>query len=199
MDVSKKYGMEYRLVHSVTKGHPWYGDWGYEFGSGSYALTEEAYSHAVDALSKLPLSHVTFHGRGARTRLQSVIAYYQSLSVAELVTVKDLFSFLLNLVRQARKLRSSMEPEFATSNVLCPWTRDDVESVQRAMIKVLMAAGGDVSWVTRRALKGALWSRTTSLELLDYCLKHFGGKLVDGMVVRVRYKPSSSDVEYRYI
>lgn len=198
MDVSKKYGMEYRLVHSVTEGHSWYGEWGYDFGSGSYALTQDAYSDAVDTLSSLPLSPVILHGRGPRTRLQSVIAFYQSLSITELITIKDLFSFLLNLIRETRKLKSSTKPEFSTCNVLCPWTRDDVESVQRAMIKVLMAAGGEVSWVTRRALKGALWSRITSLELLDYCLKHFGGMLaVDGMVVRVRYEPTSNDVEYR--
>ncbi|KAG9132704.1 hypothetical protein Leryth_020913 [Lithospermum erythrorhizon] len=35
MDVSKKYGLEYRLLHAVVKGHSWYGDWGYEFGTGS--------------------------------------------------------------------------------------------------------------------------------------------------------------------
>ncbi|KAJ1417282.1 Zinc finger, FYVE/PHD-type [Sesbania bispinosa] len=30
------------------KGHPWYGDWGYQFGSGSYGLTQEAYKTTVE-------------------------------------------------------------------------------------------------------------------------------------------------------
>ncbi|KAK1348655.1 hypothetical protein POM88_054955 [Heracleum sosnowskyi] len=34
MDVSKKYGLEFCLIHAITKGHSWYGDWGYEFGAG---------------------------------------------------------------------------------------------------------------------------------------------------------------------
>lgn len=189
MDVSKKHGMEYRLLHSITKGHSWYGEWGYDFGAGSYALTQEAYRHAIDTLSSLPLSPFLFHGRGPRTRLLSVIGFYQSLSVAELVTIKDLFLFLLNLIRK--------KPECATSDVLCPWTIDDVEHVQQAMIKVLTAAAGEAGWVSRRALKGSMW-RAASVELIDYCLKHLGGKLaVNGMVVRARCNPNYSDVEYR--
>ncbi|KAM1026297.1 hypothetical protein ACFX2I_039192 [Malus domestica] len=55
MDVSKKYGLEYRLLHSIIKGHPWYGDWGYEFVAGSFALTRDAYKLAVSA----PLHYTT--------------------------------------------------------------------------------------------------------------------------------------------
>lgn len=192
MDVSKKYGMEYRLLHSITKGHSWYGEWGYDFGAGSYALTQEAYRQAIDTLSSFYLSPVLFSGRGPRTRLQSVIAFYQSLSVDELVTIKDLFLFLLNLIRETRK-----KPECATSDVLCLWTIDEVERVQQAMIKVLTAAAGKAGWVSRRALKGSVW-RAASVELLDYCLKHLAGKVaINGMVVRARCNPYSSDVEYR--
>lgn len=35
IDVSKKYGMEYCLIRSITMGHPWYGECGYQFGFGS--------------------------------------------------------------------------------------------------------------------------------------------------------------------
>jgi len=56
MDVSKKHGLEYRLLHAITEGHPWYGVWGYEFGAGSFALTFDAYKMAVETLSSLPLS-----------------------------------------------------------------------------------------------------------------------------------------------
>uniref|UniRef100_A0A803QS08 Uncharacterized protein n=1 Tax=Cannabis sativa TaxID=3483 RepID=A0A803QS08_CANSA len=36
--------------------HPWYGDWGYEFGAGSFALSLDAYKASVESLSSLPLS-----------------------------------------------------------------------------------------------------------------------------------------------
>ncbi|XP_023904626.2 PHD finger protein At1g33420 [Quercus suber] len=200
MDVSKKYGMEYRLLHSITKGHSWYGEWGYKFGAGSYALTQEAYQKAVDTISSMPLSPFLFPGRGPRTRVQAVIAFYQSLSDTEFETIKDLFSFLLSMIHKACKPlvpTASKMPELSTSNILCAWTRNDVECVQQAMMKVLLAAAGEASWVTRRALKGAM-CKTASRELLDYSLKHLGGKVAaNGLVVRSWYNPISSAVEFR--
>ncbi|KAF5457037.1 hypothetical protein F2P56_021175 [Juglans regia] len=200
MDVSKKYGMEYRVLHAITKGHPWYGEWGYKFGAGSYALTEEAYQKAVDTISCMPLSSFLFQGRGARTHLQAIIAFYQSLSDTPLQTVKDLFSFLLSLIHKVRKQlkpSTSEKPEFSTSNVLVAWTSNDVVRVQEAIIKVLLAAAGEANWVTSRALKGAM-CKSASPGLLDYCLKHLGGKLAaNGMVVLSRYNPISSAVEFR--
>uniref|UniRef100_A0A6N2M4I3 Zinc finger PHD-type domain-containing protein n=1 Tax=Salix viminalis TaxID=40686 RepID=A0A6N2M4I3_SALVM len=69
MDVSKKYGLEYRLLHAITKGHSWYGDWGYEFGAGSFGLTVHAYKSAVEALYNLPLSIFLSEGQKLQTRL----------------------------------------------------------------------------------------------------------------------------------
>ncbi|KAB8933552.1 hypothetical protein FH972_026839 [Carpinus fangiana] len=207
MDVSKKHGMEYRLLRAVTKGQSWYSEWGYLFGAGSYALTREAYQEAVDRLSAIPLSSFLFHGRGPRTHLQAVIAFYQSLSKTQLQTIRDLFSFLLRLMHRARNPLdktpgcASMEVEFSTSKELCAWTRDDVECVQKAMMKVLLAAAaaaaGEPCWVTKRAIKGAM-CKSASPELLDYCLEHLrGGLAADGMVVCSRYNPISSAVEFR--
>lgn len=69
--------------------------------------------------------------------------------------------------------------------------------MQQSMVKVIRAALSGGGWVTRRALKGAL-CKAASPELLDYCLKHLGGKVADdGLVVRSRCNPSSCLVEYR--
>lgn len=201
MDVSRKYGMEYRLLHAITKGHSWYGNWGYEFGSGSYALTLDAYKKAVDKLSSVPLTPLLYHGRRPRTHLQALVTFYRSLSASELPTLKDLFTFLLNLIHGSnRAIPSKVAPkalESSTSNILCAWTRDDVEHVQQTMIKLLIAASSKANWVTRYALKGAM-CKTACPELLDYCLKHLGGKLAaNGMVVRARWDPNSCDIEFR--
>ncbi|GLT74641.1 hypothetical protein SLA2020_464280 [Shorea laevis] len=199
MDVSKKYGMEYRLLHAITKGSSWYANWGYEFGFGSYGLTVDAYKRAEHTLSSMPLSPLLYQGRKPQTRLQKIITFYQALSGSELLTLKDLFSFLLRLINESHKkliTKASKKSNPSPSNVLCAWTRDDVEHVQQAMIKVLMAANQS-SWVTRRTLKGVM-CKTASLELLDYCLKHLGGKLAaNGMVVEAQCNPTSSDFEFR--
>ncbi|KAL5538969.1 hypothetical protein UlMin_043307 [Ulmus minor] len=190
MDVSKKYGLEYRLLHAVSKGHSWYGDWGYHFGAGCYALTQDAYRKAVDTLSAFPLSPFLFHSRQPPTRLHAVISFYQSLSNTEFATFKDLFSCLLSLLR---RMRSSDHPHSLASNILCAWTRNDVECLQQAMIKLLLASA---AWVSRRALEGAM-CKAASSELLDYSLKHLGGKASVNGFVRSRFNPSSTVVEYR--
>ncbi|KAE8699098.1 PHD finger protein [Hibiscus syriacus] len=198
MDVSKKYGIEYRLLHAITRGHSWYGNWGYEFGSGSYALTREAYKKAVNDLSNMPLSTLLFQRNKSRMRLQNIIAFYQSLSCSELSTFKELFSFLSRLMTESQKtLMPKTSKMLESSNILCAWTRNDVERLQQGMIKVLMAAAAGSNWVTRRALKGAL-CKSASPELLDYCLKHLSGKLaVNGKVVEARCNRNSSDIEFR--
>ncbi|KAF2308777.1 hypothetical protein GH714_017728 [Hevea brasiliensis] len=200
MDVSRKYEMEYRLLHAITKGHSWYGNWGYEFQSGSYALTPDSYQKAVETLSNMPLVPLLFQRRRPRTRLQAVIGFYQSLSDSELLTLKDLCSFLLRLIHESNEpVLPKTTPKnlgSSTSNILCAWTRHDVECVQEAMMKVL-AASGENNWVSRRALKGVMYKRA-SPELLDYSLKHFAGKLAaDSMVVQVQCNLNSCDAEYR--
>ncbi|OVA19134.1 zinc finger protein [Macleaya cordata] len=197
MDVSKKYGLEYRLLHAITNGHPWYGDWGYEFGAGSFALTLDAYKKAVDNLSEIPLS-LFFTEREPRTRLQNVISFYQSLSEFELLTMSDLFRFLMRLIRNSNDPSSPVNTckrPGSGSWALCSWTKDDIERVEQAMIKVLRAVGGD-RWVSWRSLKGALY-RMASSELLDHCLKDLGGKLVTDGMVYSRCNPDTDALEYR--
>lgn len=202
MDVSKKYGLEFRLLHAITKGHPWYGDWGYEFGAGSFALTIDAYNMAVETLSNLPLSIFFSQGRKPRTRLQDLIAFYQSLSEHELVNIRDLFCFLMTLIHDAHK--SPMRVDDATckkrrlcdSKVLSAWTTSDIVRVEEAMFKVLRAITGS-NWVSWRALRGAV-CRAGPPELLDYCLKELKGKqAADEMVVNARCTSDSGAMEYR--
>lgn len=203
MDLSKKFGLDYRLLHAITKGRSWYGNWGYEFGTGCYGLTKEAYNKAVDTLSNMPLSVFSFQGRGPRNRVQTVISLYQSFAEMELLTIKDLFSFMLKLVckfRNPRSAKSSQHEITGPYNILCAWTRNEVEDVQQALIKVLLASSAckETKWVTRQTLKGAICRRVGSPELVDYSLKHLPGKsAANGMVVCSRCNPKSCAVEFR--
>ncbi|WCJ29027.1 PHD finger protein At1g33420 [Euphorbia peplus] len=200
MDVSRKYGIDYRLLHAITKGHSWYGDWGYKFARGSYGISSDSYTKAVETLSNLQLTPLLFHRRRPRSRLQAVISFYQSLSDSELVTLKDLCCFLLRLIQESNGslvLKSKPKNFGSISNVLCAWTRHDVEYVQQAMIKVLETVPEKNNWVSRHALKGVLHKRG-SPELLDYCLKYLGGKVaVNSTVIQVRCNPNSNDAEFR--
>ncbi|CAO2827420.1 unnamed protein product [Amaranthus hypochondriacus] len=201
MDVSKKYGLEYRLIHAITKGHPWYGNWGYEFGFGSFALTQDAYIEAVETLSSTPLSCFISQGRKPRTHIQDLIFFYQSLSERELVNVRDLFNFIMSLLHDVQKPSVVSEDTFkrrrsCAPGILCAWTAIDIKRVEVAMIKVLRAVTGS-NWVSWRTLRGAV-CKTGPPELLDYCLKELGGKRSsDGMTVHARCNPDTGALEYR--
>lgn len=202
MDVSKKYGLEYRLIHAITKGHPWYGDWGYQFGTGSYGLTHEAYKSAVECLSNLPLSIFLSEGQRPDSRLQDTISYYQSLSETGLVNIRDLFCFLIGLIHDARMTVSRADDVTCkkrrcnAAGVSCFSSMSDIERVEGAMLRVLRAVSGS-NWVSWRTLKGAV-CKVASPELLDYCLGELGGKAIfGGMVVNTRCNPVTGAFEYR--
>ncbi|KAK9167817.1 hypothetical protein Scep_003008 [Stephania cephalantha] len=195
MDISKKYGLDYRILHAVTNGHPWYGDWGFEFGAGSFALTLDAYKQAIDTLSNMQLSHF-FEARGPRTKLQDVINFYQSLSEYKLSTLKDLFVFLMKLIPEAHKSSNfGIRKLDSGSLAICPWTRNDIERVEQSIIKVLLAVGSSC-WVSWRALKGTL-HKVASAELIDHCLRELGGKSVPSGTVISRCNASTNSMEYR--
>uniref|UniRef100_A0A0D3EWX9 Zinc finger PHD-type domain-containing protein n=1 Tax=Oryza barthii TaxID=65489 RepID=A0A0D3EWX9_9ORYZ len=202
MDISKKHGMEYRLLHAITSGHPWYGEWGYKFGAGSFALTSDTYQEAVNTLSGIQLALYFSHRQPIRTPLQNTIALYWALSDRQLVTVRDLFRFIMHLLHQARKKNETSKPttdehKEVASNVLCKWTKEDIDRAETAMLKVLRVVQPG-QWVSWRALRGAASKAVDSQELLDYSLRGLGGKLMDdGHFIAVRCNAETSAIEYR--
>ncbi|XP_050916176.1 PHD finger protein At1g33420 isoform X2 [Lathyrus oleraceus] len=202
MDVSKKYGLEYRLIHSITRGHPWYGEWGYQFGSGSYGLTQEAYRTAVESVSDLPLSIFLSQGQKPHSCMQGIISHYQSLSEHQLVNIRDLFCLLMGFIRDSIKTSLTVESItgkkrcFNATGVSCSWGESDTVRVEEAILRVLRAVSRS-NWVSWRALRGSVY-KVASAELLDYCLGELGGKVVLGsMVVNTRCNPETGAFECR--
>lgn len=200
MDISKKHGMDYRLLHAITSGHPWYGEWGYKFGAGSFAHTSDSYQEAVDVLSGIHLALYFSHRNPIRTPLQNTIALYWALSDRQLVTVRDLFRFIMHLLHQARKDAEMSKPVMdgeVESSVLCMWNKEDVDRAEAAMLKILRAVQSG-RWVSWRALRGAASKAVDSQELLDYSLRGLRGKLMnDGHFIAVRCNAETSAIEYR--
>ncbi|KAK2421370.1 RING/FYVE/PHD zinc finger superfamily protein [Trifolium repens] len=202
MDVSKKYGLEYRLIHSITRGHSWYGEWGYQFGSGSYGLTQEAYKIAVESLSNLPLSIFLSQDQKPHSCVQSIISHYQSLSENQLVNIRDLFCLLMSFIHDVAKTSlkvgsiTGKKRSFDATGLSCSWEENDVIRVEEAILKVLCAVSRS-NWVSWRALRGSVY-KVASAELLDYCLGELGGKVVLGsMVVNTRSNPETGTFEFR--
>jgi hypothetical protein len=155
IDISKKHSMEYRLLHAVIHGHPWYGNWGYQFGSGSFGLTFEAYKEALESLSAEPLSLFFSNSRLPRSKLQDTIAFYQFLSVKPLVTIRDLFNFISNLLKwHSRESKAKTPVEKQVCFEPCKWSAEVVNSSFDTILKVLKATNSQ-QWVSWLTLKGA--------------------------------------------
>ncbi|KAJ4964410.1 hypothetical protein NE237_024349 [Protea cynaroides] len=67
VSVSKKYELECHLLHAITNDLPWYGNWGFKFGAGSFALTVDAYHKAIDTLSNMVVTLFLYQAQKFRT------------------------------------------------------------------------------------------------------------------------------------
>jgi hypothetical protein len=161
----------------------------------------ETYRTAVDMLSSIHLALYFSNRSPIRTPLQNTIALYWALSDRQLVTLRDLFRFIIHLLHQTQKMSkpSTYKRMDLTSNVLCVWTKDDLDRAEAAMLKVLRVVQTG-QWVSWRALRGAASKAVDSQELLDYSLRELGGKqLDDGHFVAVRCNAETSAIEYRSV
>ncbi|KAK1310935.1 PHD finger protein [Acorus calamus] len=204
MDVSKKFGMDYKLLYCMSKGHPWYGNWGYQFGAGSFMVTAEFHRAAVHTLANIPLDLLFSANRGTRMPLQDTIDFYRFISDHPLLVVRDLFSFLLSLLNKkgdsAHKTGKYVLPimEFPTK-LLCMWPWEDIERAEKAIICVLRAIG-ESRWVSWHLLRGTAFHAASGLiDLLNHCLKGLIWKLIDGgsMVINSRCNLETNTVEFR--
>ncbi|KAF0897215.1 hypothetical protein E2562_034525 [Oryza meyeriana var. granulata] len=201
MDVSKKYGVDYRSLHAVATGCSWYGLWGFKLSSGSFGITPEAYSKAIDSLSSVPLSNFFPHSRSPRNQLQNTIAFYQSLSRCPLTTIHELFLYIMGLatsnsvqhrVQPTHKKKVAYDAHYQEEK----WPEEELQRATDIALKILRAAD---RWVATRTLKAVTSHPIGSPQLVDYCIKTLGGTRTDGMVVAVRCNSEMNTVEYRLV
>ncbi|XP_022766322.1 PHD finger protein MALE MEIOCYTE DEATH 1 [Durio zibethinus] len=116
-DVSKKHGMDLRLLHGVAYGHTWFGRWGYKFCRGSYGVLEQNYDRAIEILSSHELDKTIqdFSDRDQCRRIKCMVQHYRDLSESQLVTIRDLFKFMLTI-----KSRSTLQKKLATATTAPP-------------------------------------------------------------------------------
>lgn len=89
--------MKLRLLHVVAFGKSWFGKWGYKFNRGSYGVTEQKYAKAVKDLSLVGLEDIInyFRNKVAGKHIEKIFGKYNELSDTPLITLSDLFKFML--------------------------------------------------------------------------------------------------------
>ncbi|CAI9110277.1 OLC1v1010271C2 [Oldenlandia corymbosa var. corymbosa] len=108
-DVSKKHKMDLRLLHGVAYGHPWFGRWGYRFLCGSFGVKDYHYNRSLELLSSLELDKIIQDVSCTERckEVKHIIRCYRDLSETNLVTLRDLFRFMLTLKSRAEGGRNA--------------------------------------------------------------------------------------------
>lgn len=124
-DLSTKHTVDLRLLYGLAYGHSWFGIWGYRFCLGSFGVKEPDYRRAIDILYSLEIDGEFLKPcpiGGYAQMVKQIIHHYRLLSQTQLVTVGDLFRFMLTIKASSPPGRSSakLSPFNDISNVSCP-------------------------------------------------------------------------------
>ncbi|GAB2287193.1 hypothetical protein Dimus_021576 [Dionaea muscipula] len=223
-DISQKKGMELRLLHGIAYAAPWFSRWGYRFGRGSFGITESMYQKAIQAIQNIPLCLLLLPETGGAFDhyFSFILTKYQALSHHSLITLADIFHFMLNLKSHLPKeppssssSSSSIEsssynnnnnnnnpgiqllpPQTAASSwSCCRWSPKRVEMATRVIVDALKRA--EFKWVSRQEVRDAARAYIGDTGLLDFVLKTLGNHVVGTYLVRRSLNPVTKVLEYR--
>lgn len=202
-DVSQKRGMELRLIHGVAYSEPWFGRWGYKFGRGTFCVTQQMYQSAIEALQGIPLCLLIHHRAGITCNqlghdISLIFSRYHALSDHSLVTLGDLFHFMLELKSRLptddqNSCIDSYNPGMLVETS-CRWSPKRVEMASRVIVEALKRA--HFRWVSRQEVRDAARAYIGDTGLLDFVLKSLGNQIVGNYLVRRSLNPVTKVLEY---
>ncbi|KAI4357393.1 hypothetical protein L6164_001344 [Bauhinia variegata] len=194
-DLSQKRGMELRLLNGIAYNEPWFGRWGYKFGRGCFSVTQPTYQRAIEAIRSMPLYLIIHHIGTSNLNIPIIFSRYQTLSDPSLVTLGDLFHFMLEL--KSRLPRESSFG-FCNANVLaetnCRWSPKRIEMATRVIVEALRRA--EYKWISRQEVRDAARAYIGDTGLLDFVLKSLGNHVVGNYLVRRSLNPVTKVLEY---
>lgn len=197
-DVSQKRGMELRLLHGLAYGEPWFGRWGYHFGRGSYGVTVAVYVKALEALRSMPLLLLT-HSAVIDDDVPIILSRYQSLSNHSLVTVGDLFHFMLHYESQFPKNQNSIPLHpfnlgAVSMDASSRWSIKRIEMATEVVVEALKRV--QFRWISRQEVRDMARAYIGDTGLLDFVLKSLGNHIVGNFLVRRCLNPVTKVLEY---
>lgn len=194
-DTSQKRGMELRLVNGIAYSEPWFGRWGYKFGRGCFGVTQSMYQKAIEAIRSMPLYLLTHHIANSNHEIPSIFSRYQTLSDHSLVTLGDLFHYMLEL--KSRLPHETCIGSFNTSTLVetnCRWSPKRIEMATRVIVEALKRT--EFRWISRQEVRDAARAYIGDTGLLDFVLKSLGNHVVGNYLVRRSLNPVTKVLEY---
>ncbi|GLJ12291.1 hypothetical protein SUGI_0188160 [Cryptomeria japonica] len=216
-DLAKKRSMAFRLLNCAAYGQSWYGRWGYVFGHGSFGVTPQMYSKAIEAVRGIPLKVMMQHFQGVDTQVLEIVHEYQRISRQELQTVGDLFRYMLEL-KARLPLQSSPSTSGSTTmtsdngstksfterNALnsnhiaaytqCRWSVKRLELAAQVVVDALRNCSKDK--MSRQDVRDVARLHIGDTGLLDFVLKSLGNRIVGDSIVRRAVNPATKILEY---
>ncbi|KAL9233392.1 hypothetical protein vseg_008403 [Gypsophila vaccaria] len=195
-DMSQKKSMDLRLLHGLAYGGPWFSRWEYKFGRGSFGVTETMYQKSIQAIQNIPLCLLFHHFSPSDNYLPVIFSRYQALSEHSLITLSDLFYFMLELKSRLPKEASPTDlfnPGILLENS-CRWSPKRVEMATRVIVETLKRAVP--KWISRQEVRDAARAYIGDTGLLDFVLKSLGNHVVGKYLVRRSLNPVTKVLEY---
>lgn len=194
-DIAKKDNMHLRLLYGVAYGKTWFNQWGYVFARPTYAVTYEMYSKSLETLKSFPLHLLVPQLTHQSREIPFIVAKYQAISTQRLVTLGELFKFMLEF--KSRLPFSSLAPmdySGIISENTSRWSAKRVEMAARVIVEALKRS--ELRWVTRQEVRDTARTYIGDTGLLDFVLKSLGNHIVGNYIVRRMVNPVTKVLEY---
>lgn len=189
--------MELRLLHGVAKGEPWFGRWGYRFGSGTYGVTQKIYEKAIESVRNVPLCLLNHHLTSLNRETPILLSKYQSLSTEPLITLSDLIRFMLHLHSRLPRdnyMNNSRNQIISIDSTNCRWSQKRIQMAIKVVIESLKRV--EYRWISRQEVRDAARNYIGDTGLLDFVLKSLGNQVVGNYLVRRSLNPVKKVLEY---
>ncbi|KAL3032790.1 hypothetical protein AAZX31_02G102000 [Glycine max] len=188
--------MELRLVNGIAYNESWFGHWGYKFGRGCFGVTQSMYHKAIQAIRSMPLYLIIHHIANSNHGIPLIFSRYQTLSDQSLVTLGDLFCYMLDL--KSRLPRETCISSYNTNTLAvetnCRWSPKRIEMATRVIVEALKRT--KFRWVSRQEVRDAARAYIGDTGLLDFVLKSLGNHVVGNYLVRRSLNPVTKVLEY---
>ena len=195
-DISQKRGMELRLVNGIAYSEPWFSRWGYKFGRGCFGVTQSMYQKAIEAIRSMPLYLLIHHIGNFNHDIPLIFSRYQTLSDQSLVTLGDLFRYMLEL-RSCLPRDTCIGNSYNTNALVetnCRWSPKRIEMATRVIVEALKRT--EFRWISRQEVRDAARAYIGDTGLLDFVLKSLGNHIVGNYLVRRSLNPVTKVLEY---
>lgn len=215
--------MKLRLLHVVAFGKSWFGKWGYKFNRGSYGVTGQKFATAVKDLSLLGLEEIInyFRNKVAGKHIKKIIDKYNELSDTPLITLSDLFKFMLGFKcrgstptpsnRKEAVIQGSTEALGKTIPVKfdllatslaksCRWPQRRIKQVLMVIVNFMkekQVNGNGKRGISRQELREEVRKSVGDTGLIDFVLKSITCFAMENHIVRRSINSKTRKYEFK--